>query len=250
MSIVAYENFNGHSLQIIEEGGELWFIANQVSEALEYKYPGQATFDILKRNPVDFEDLTLSKQIAYAGQMREVTLLNEEGLYVFCMLAKTEKAVQFRRWVSQFLKTFRQNRLALVDKELALMSKDHDKLKEDYQFISSEYKFLRDDVSLLARSVKTLELEKEKELNRCITTEQVYIMRKEVWKLADRISILKGEGFADNETKKALWQTLKRSLNIDIYFKYELFSVKQFNSAISWLEKQNKQLDLKLGEFL
>lgn len=246
MSIVAYENFNGHSLQIIEENGELWFIANQVAEAVEYKNPRQATSDLLERNPTDFEGLYQSKQIAYAGQLREVTLLNEEGLYLFCMLSKTPKATQFRRWVAKFLKTFRQNKLALVNTELSSLSKKYDKLEADNRFIGTEYKFLRDDLSTLARAVKILELEKVKELNRCITTEQVYIMRKAQWKLADRISILKGEGPAGYEMKKTLWKKLKIALKIDIYFKYELFSVKQFNAAMDWIQETNKNLDLRL----
>ena len=173
-------------------------------------------------------------------------LLNEDGLYIFCMLAKTPKAVQFRQWAAKFLKTFRQNKLALVNTELSSLSKKYDKLEADNRFIGTEYKFLRDDLSTLAQAVKILELEKVKELNQCITTEQVYIMRKAQWKLADRISILKGEGPADHEMKKALWKKLKIALKIDIYFRYELFSVKQFNAAMDWIQETNKNLDLRL----
>ena len=243
MSIVATENFNEHSFKIIEENGDIWFIAVQVAEAIGYRSPKQATYDLIARNPEDFKGLYLSKQIAYPGQRREVILLNEEGVYLFCMLARTEQAIQFRRWVSQFLKTYRHNKLALVGKEFALISQDHNKLKEDYRFISSEYKSLRFDVSLLAREVKRLQDAEEKELNRCITTVEFYKMKKEGWQLANRYAMLQGRAQASDNEKRDLWERMKKDLKISIFFKLELFSVKQYSQALEWIREENKKLD-------
>ena len=50
-------------------------------------------------NHVDDED-KLCTQIEYAGQNREVTLINESGLYSLIMSSKLPSAKAFKRWVT------------------------------------------------------------------------------------------------------------------------------------------------------
>ncbi|MHA1401961.1 MAG: BRO-N domain-containing protein [Candidatus Heimdallarchaeaceae archaeon] len=250
MSIVAYENIAGSNLQVIEENGEYWFIANQIAQAVGHIDYRKSVYNLLNRNPDDFKDLYLHRQIVYAGQKREVILLNEEGIYLFCMLSKTEKATQFRRAVSKFLKRFRTNRLALVDTELARLVKNDAKRDDDVSFINSEIKLLHDHVSLLASEVKRLQIFEEKELNARISFDQFYHLKDEGWKLIRRIAMLKGKAEATADEKRDFWKVLKRGINLYEYFKTEKFSVKQYNSAMKWLEEQNKKLDLKLEGFL
>jgi prophage antirepressor-like protein len=247
MSIVAYEKIAGCNLQVIEKNGEYWFIANQISQAVGHINYRASVNNILNRNLDDFKDLYLHTQIVYAGQNREVILLNEEGIYLFCMLSKTEKATQFRRAVAKFLKTFRTNRLSLVNTELARLVKSDAKREDDYAFVSSEIRTLHDHISLLAAEVKRLQVSEDKELSTCITTVQFYHLKNEGWKLARRIAMLKGQEKATADDKRFLWQKMKQSLRIPEYFKIELFSVKQHNSAIKWLEETNKKLDFKIG---
>ena len=84
MSIIAYESFNGYNLQLIKEKGEIWFPAIQVAKALGYAEPKAAVYNIIKRNPEDFQENTLVTNLVTQGQNRSIRLLNEQGIYVIC----------------------------------------------------------------------------------------------------------------------------------------------------------------------
>lgn len=45
------------------------------------------------------EEDKLSTQIEYAGQRREVTVINESGLYCLIMSSKLPSARKFKRWM-------------------------------------------------------------------------------------------------------------------------------------------------------
>ncbi len=264
-SIVAYEKFDGRSIQLSEVAGEYCLNSNQVAHNLDYNDPIKATLNILTRNKHDFRGAVLVPNLGmnniqlteaqignltYAFLSSNEVYLTEQGVYLFIMLSRKPKAVPFRRWVSELIKSHRQNRLALVDTEFARLSKNDAKQDNDISFVSSEIKLLHDHVSLLASEVKRLQVSEDKELNTCITTVQFYHLKNEGWKLISRISMLKGKAESTADEKRDFWKVMKRALKIPEYFKLELFSVKQFNAAMKWLEEQNKKLDLKLEAFL
>lgn len=82
---------------------EPWFVGKDVAEALGYKNSKNAV-----PTHVDEED-KLSTQIEYTGQKRNVTVINESGLYSLILSSKLPNAKKFKRWVtSEVLPTLRK----------------------------------------------------------------------------------------------------------------------------------------------
>lgn len=82
---------------------EPWFVGKDVATAL-----GQANPKNAVPTHVSEED-KLSTQIEYAGQRREVTVINESGLYALIFGSKLESAKRFKHWVtSEVLPTIRK----------------------------------------------------------------------------------------------------------------------------------------------
>ncbi len=96
-------NFEELSVRTLEVDGELYFIGKDVADILGYAN-GR---DALSKH-VDAED-KLTSQIATAGQNRNVTIINESGLYSLIFSSKLENAKRFKRWVtSEVLPTLRK----------------------------------------------------------------------------------------------------------------------------------------------
>ena len=74
--------------------GEPYFVGIEVAKALGYAVPKTAT-----AKHVDLED-RLSTQIEYAGQNRDIVVINESGLYSLIFGSKLESAKKFKRWVT------------------------------------------------------------------------------------------------------------------------------------------------------
>lgn len=73
---------------------ETYFVGKDVATALGYANPKNAV-----PTHVSEED-KLSTQIEYAGQRREVTVINESGLYALIFGSKLESAKRFKHWVT------------------------------------------------------------------------------------------------------------------------------------------------------
>lgn len=71
-----------------------WFVGKDVAQILSYKN----TKDALAKH-VDPED-KLGSQIATSGQNREMTVINESGLYSLILSSKLPTAKRFKRWVT------------------------------------------------------------------------------------------------------------------------------------------------------
>ncbi|HDE6832099.1 TPA: ORF6C domain-containing protein, partial [Staphylococcus aureus] len=90
-------------VRTLEVNGEPYFIGKDVADILGYAN-GR---DALSKH-VDAED-KLPSQIATAGQNRNVTIINESGLYSLIFSSKLENAKRFKRWVtSEVLPTLRK----------------------------------------------------------------------------------------------------------------------------------------------
>ncbi|HCX9014304.1 TPA: ORF6C domain-containing protein [Staphylococcus aureus] len=96
-------NFEELPVRTLEVDGEPYFIGKDVADILGYAN-GR---DALSKH-VDAED-KLTSQIATAGQNRNVTIINESGLYSLIFSSKLENAKRFKRWVtSEVLPTLRK----------------------------------------------------------------------------------------------------------------------------------------------
>lgn len=97
-------NFEGHDVRSLAIDGEPWFVGKDVAEALGY-----ARGDNAIKKYVD-DDEKLMHQISASGQNRNMTIINESGLYSLIMSSKLESAKRFKRWVTkEVLPSIRKN---------------------------------------------------------------------------------------------------------------------------------------------
>lgn len=73
---------------------EPYFVGKDVAEILGYERADNAI-----RNHVDDED-KLTHQISASGQNRNMTIINESGLYSLILKSKLPNAKKFKRWVT------------------------------------------------------------------------------------------------------------------------------------------------------
>lgn len=94
MDLQVFNNTEFGQLQILEKNREPYFIGTEIARTLGYTNPQKAV-----RDHVDEED-KLTERIVLSGQGRQVTLINESGLYSLILSSKLPNAKQFKRWVT------------------------------------------------------------------------------------------------------------------------------------------------------
>lgn len=108
-----FKNAEFGQIRTVQLNNETYFVGKDVAEALGYANPKNAV-----PNHVTEED-KLSTQIEYAGQRREVTVINESGLYSLILGSKLESAKRFKHWVtSEVLPAIRKHGVYAVDELL------------------------------------------------------------------------------------------------------------------------------------
>lgn len=108
-----FKNAEFGQIRTVQLNNETYFVGKDVAEALGYANPKNAV-----PNHVSEED-KLSTQIEYAGQRREVTVINESGLYSLILGSKLESAKRFKHWVtSEVLPAIRKHGVYAVDELL------------------------------------------------------------------------------------------------------------------------------------
>lgn len=93
-NIEIFNNPKFGSVRSLEINNEPWFVGKDIAEALGYSNARNAV-----PNHVDDED-KLCTRIEYAGQNREVTVINESGLYSLVLSSKLPEAKEFKRWIT------------------------------------------------------------------------------------------------------------------------------------------------------
>ena len=89
-----FENVEFGKIRTVVLDGEPWFVGKDVATALGYK----DTSDALKKH-VDEED-KLTRRFADSGQIREMYVINESGVYSLVFSSKLPTAKAFKRWVT------------------------------------------------------------------------------------------------------------------------------------------------------
>lgn len=92
--IQIFNNPDFGEIRTVIINGEPYFVGIEVAKALGYAVPKTAT-----AKHVDIED-RLSTQIEYAGQNRDIIVINESGLYSLIFGSKLESAKKFKKWVT------------------------------------------------------------------------------------------------------------------------------------------------------
>lgn len=105
-----FKNEEFGEIRTVTIDNEPWFVGKDVAVALGYKN----TADAIGKH-VDTDD-KLTSQIAIAGQRRDVTVINESGLYSLILSSKLESAKKFKHWVtSEVLPSIRKHGMYAVD---------------------------------------------------------------------------------------------------------------------------------------
>ena len=106
-------NFHGQEVRTVTIDNEPYFVGKDAAEILGY-----ARTDNAIRNHVDDED-KLTHQFSASGQNRNMTIINESGLYSLILSSKLPQAKEFKRWVtSEVLPTIRKNGMFATDELL------------------------------------------------------------------------------------------------------------------------------------
>lgn len=143
-----FNNPDFGELRTVEIDGETWFVGKDVAAALGYSNVKNAV-----PAHVDEED-KLSTRIEYAGQNREVTIINESGLYSLVLSSKLPTAKKFKRWVtSEVLPSIRKHGMYATTETVENMLADPD----------TAIRLLNE---IKAEREKRAELEAEREANR------------------------------------------------------------------------------------
>ena len=102
-NIQVFNNSEFGDIRTVQLNNETYFVGNDVAKALGYSNYKKAVPTHVS------DDDKLRTQIGYAGQKREVTVINESGLYALIFGSKLESAKRFKHWVtSEVLPTLRK----------------------------------------------------------------------------------------------------------------------------------------------
>lgn len=89
-----FENQEFGAVRTVELDGEPWLVGKDVAQALGYSNPR----DALDRHVDDEDKATVG--IHDGSQTRNMTIINESGLYSLVLSSKLPGAKKFRRWVT------------------------------------------------------------------------------------------------------------------------------------------------------
>ena len=140
-------NFEDLPVRTTTVDNEPYFVGNDVAQILGYEdYRGAIN------KKVDSDD-KLRSQIDHAGQKRNVTLINESGLYSLIFSSKLESAKRFKRWVtSEVLPAIRKHGIYATDNVIEQTLRDPDYIIN----VLTEYKKEKEHNLLLQQQVGEL----------------------------------------------------------------------------------------------
>lgn len=120
--LTLFENEEFGSIRTLTIDGEPWFVGKDLADILEYQ---NGSRDINRH--VDEEDrqkITLE----ISGQNREITIVNESGVYSLILSSKMPNAKKFKHWVtSEVIPSIRKHGAYMTEKTLeqALLNPDY-----------------------------------------------------------------------------------------------------------------------------
>ena len=133
--IVLFKHEEFGEVRTLMIDGEPWFVGKDVTEILGYKDSVNAL-----KSHVDEED-KLRWQITTSGQRREVSMINESGLYSLILSSKLPKAKDFKHWVTaEVLPSLRKHGAYFTPEALYKSLCDPKNLIEILQALADEQK--------------------------------------------------------------------------------------------------------------
>ncbi|QIL50073.1 phage antirepressor [Weissella coleopterorum] len=121
MNKVQIFNFEHSNVRTVTVENEPYFVGKDVADILGYKN----TKDALIKH-VDTDD-KLGSRITTSGQAREMTVINESGVYSLVFGSKLDSAKRFKKWVtSEVLPSIRKHDAYLTDSKIEEVLSDPD----------------------------------------------------------------------------------------------------------------------------
>lgn len=146
-------NFEELPVRTLEVDGEPYFIGKDVADILGYTNSRKTLSD-----HVDEED-KLTSRIVTSGQNRNVTIINESGLYSLIFSSKLENAKRFKRWVtSEVLPSLRrtgtyQTKPLTTSEQIQLIAQGNKELDERVTKIEETYPIMHGEAKHIQRLV-------------------------------------------------------------------------------------------------
>lgn len=136
-------------IRTVQLNNETYFVGKDVATALGYA----DTFGALKKHIMDEDKLVC--QIDSAGQKRDVTVINESGLYALIFGSKLESAKRFKHWVTSEVlpairKTGAYQKPMTTDQKIQLLAQGNVELTEKVNAIDKDLQEFKQDMPLLA----------------------------------------------------------------------------------------------------
>ena len=227
-----FENEEFGKVRTVEVNGEPYFVGKDVATILGYRNPSKAIID-----RVDDDD-KLSSQFSNSGQAREMTVINESGLYSLILSSKLPTAKQFKRWVtSEILPTIRKtggyvnntdmfvntylpfaddNTKNLFRLQLETITQLNNKIEEQKPKVEYCEKVLNKDGLITTTMIaKDLGLTSAKKLNEILNANRIIYKQSNSWHPYADYDWLITEGYAD----------------------YQSYDVDKSNPILKWTEK-------------
>ncbi len=114
LTLIREEHFGEIQCNFYGKGNEVYMTISQLAECLGYASKSGVE-NIIGRNPyLRNKEFSSTHKLWVDGKGREALTFTEDGIYEVTMLAKTEKAKEFRAWVRQILKALRSGKAKLV----------------------------------------------------------------------------------------------------------------------------------------
>lgn len=220
-------NFEELPVRTLEVDGEPYFIGKDVADILGYTNSRKTLSD-----HVDEED-KLTSRIVTSGQNRNVTIINESGLYSLIFSSKLENAKRFKRWVtSEVLPSLRrtgtyQTKPLTTSEQIQLIAQGNTELDERVTKIEETYPIMHGEA---------------KHIQRLVAQKVAEIVRN------------KFNGFYDQVSRKLFAEIYKIIKNIFDVPSYNCIPRGRYQEAIRFVERWQPsyettyQLEMKLTE--
>lgn len=96
--------FHEVTFEVVDWQGKPWLRLPQIEGALGYENKGRGLQTLFDRNAAEFtEDMTAVLDLPTAGGIQPVRIFSLRGAHLLGMLARTDRAAEFRRWVLDVL---------------------------------------------------------------------------------------------------------------------------------------------------
>ena len=136
--------------------GEPWFVGKDVADILGYADTDQAL-----RKRVDNEDKR-TRQIDGGGQKRNVTIINESGLYALILSSKLQNAKKFKRWVTAEVlpairKTGTYTAPLTTEQQIQILAQGNVNLANRIEGVENKVEILENDMPLYSCEVDEIQ---------------------------------------------------------------------------------------------